>query len=131
MATANKKSPAARQLARPPARVPGPAQIEFVIFEDNGGSHHWKILAGDGSTLGQSGEFASYDAAERAAQQICNGAGSARFRRRERGTGPGDLGARRAASDRAASDDNSDAERWLDDGGSFSSEAMAQWPAPR
>ena len=31
---------------------------------------------------------------------------------------------------RAASDEDSDAERWLDEGGSFSSEAVAQWPAP-
>jgi len=100
--------------------------MEFLIFEDNGGSYHWRILAGDGSTLGESGDFASYDGAEQAAQQICDGAGAARFRRRERGTGSVDLAARRAASD-----ENSDAERWLDEGGSFSSEAVAQWPAPR
>jgi uncharacterized protein YegP (UPF0339 family) len=126
MATANKKSGASRRLARPPARVHGPAPMEFLIFEDNSGSYHWRILAGDGSTLGQSEGFASYDAAEQAAQQICNGAASARFRRRESGMGSVDLAARRAASD-----DDSDAERWLDEGGSFSSEAVAQWPAPR
>jgi uncharacterized protein YegP (UPF0339 family) len=126
MATANKQSRASRQLARPPARVHGPALMEFLIFEDNDGSYRWAILAGDGSTLGQSGDFASREAAEQAAQQIRNGASSARFRRSESGTGPGDLGAHRAASD-----DNSDAERWLDDGGSFSGEAVAQWPAQR
>jgi uncharacterized protein YegP (UPF0339 family) len=124
MATANKKSGASRRLARPPARVNGPAPMEFLIFEDNGGSYHWRILAGDGSTLGQSGGFASHDAAEQAAQQICSGAASARFRRRESETGSVDLAARRAASD-----DDSDAERWLDEGGSFSSEAVAEWPA--
>ncbi len=125
MATANKKSRASRQLARPPSHTHGPARMEFLIFEDNGGFYHWRILAGDGSTLGQSGEFDSYDAAEQAAQQVCNGAASARFQRRESGTGSVDLAARRAASD-----EDSDAERWLDEGGSFSSEAVAQWPAP-
>jgi uncharacterized protein YegP (UPF0339 family) len=121
MATANKKSRASRQLARPPAHMHGPAPMEFLIFEDNGGRYHWEILAGDGSTLGQSGDFDSYDAAEQAARQIYNGAASARFQRRGSETGSVDLAARRAASDE-------DAERWLDEGGSFSSEAVAQWP---
>jgi uncharacterized protein YegP (UPF0339 family) len=88
LATATKKSRALTQLAQPPARVHGLAAMEFLIFEDNGGSYHWRILADDDVTLGQSGDFASYDEAERAAQQI-----------RERGSG--------------------------------SSEAVAQWPAPR
>jgi hypothetical protein len=100
--------------------------MESLVFEDNGGSYHWRILAGDGSTLGQLGDFASYDAAERAARQICNGVASARFEPRESDAGSVDLAARRAASG-----DHSDAERWLDEGGSFSSEAVAQWPAPR
>ncbi|HTP18628.1 MAG TPA: DUF1508 domain-containing protein [Solirubrobacteraceae bacterium] len=126
MATANKKSRASRLRAHPAAHVHGPAPMEFLIFEDNAGSYHWRILAADGSTLGQSGNFASYGAAKQAAQQICSGAASARFQRREDGTGSVDLVARRVASD-----DDSDAERWLDEGGSFSSEAVAQWPAPR
>jgi uncharacterized protein YegP (UPF0339 family) len=126
MATANKESRASRQLARPPAPMHEVAPMEFLIFEDNGGRYHWRILAGDGSTLGQSGDFASYEAAEQAARQICNGVASARFQRRQSDTGSVDLAARRAASG-----DDSDAERWLDEGGSFSSEAVAQWPAPR
>jgi hypothetical protein len=126
MPTANKKSRASKQLARPPARTHGPAPMEFLIFEDNSGSYHWEMLADDGSNLGHSGDFASYDAADQAARQICNGAASARFQRRESGTGSVDLAARRAASG-----DDSDAERWLDEGGSFSSEAVAQWPASR
>jgi uncharacterized protein YegP (UPF0339 family) len=120
MATASKKSRASKQLARPPARVHALAPMEFLIFEDNGGSYHWKILADDGSTLGQSGDFRSCDAAEQAAQQICDGAASARFRRHESATGSADLAARRAASE-----DNADAERWLDERGSFSTEAVA------
>jgi uncharacterized protein YegP (UPF0339 family) len=126
MATANKKSRASRRLERPPARVHGLATIEFLIFEDNGGSYHWEILAAEGSTLGQSGDFASYEAAEQAAQLICNGAGSARFRPRDSGTTSVDLAARRAASN-----DDSEAEGWLDEGAGFNSEAVAPWPAPR
>jgi uncharacterized protein YegP (UPF0339 family) len=100
--------------------------MEFLIFEDNGSSYHWRILADDGTTLGQSGDFASYDAAEQAAQAICAGAASARFPRRESETDPVDLTARRAAPG-----DDSDAEHWLDEGGSVSSEAVAKWPASR
>jgi uncharacterized protein YegP (UPF0339 family) len=115
MATASKQSRASRQLARPPAQVHAP--IEFVIFEDNGGRYHWSILAGDGTTLGRSGDFASCDDAEQAAQEILDGAASARFARR--GNRPVDLAARRAGRD-----DDSDPERWLDESGSFSSHAV-------
>ncbi len=125
MATASKKSRASRQLAERPARVRVGAAMEFLIFEDNSGSYHWTILAGDGSTLGQSGDFGSYDDAEQAAHQICDGAASARLEPRESGTASVDLAARRAASD------DSDAERWLDERGSFNSEAVSQWTAPR
>jgi uncharacterized protein YegP (UPF0339 family) len=125
MATANKKSRASRQLAERPARVHARAAMEFLIREDNSGSYHWTILAGDGATLGRSEDFASYEVAERAAQQIRDGAASARLEPRESGTGSVDLAARRDASD------DSDAERWLDERGSFSSKAVAQWPAPR
>jgi uncharacterized protein YegP (UPF0339 family) len=94
MATASKKSRATKQLARPPAAM------EFLIFEDNSGSYRWSILAGDGTTLGRSGDFASYDDAQRAAQQIRDGAAAARLEPRENGT--------------------------LDEAGSFSREAVAQ-----
>ncbi len=126
MVTAIKQSRASRQLARSPAHVHMAAPIEFVVFEDNGGRYHWMILAGDGATLAQSVDFASYDDAEQAAQEILDGAASARFARRGSDKGPVDLAARR---DRP--DNDSDAERWLDEGGSFSSEAAAQWPVPR
>jgi uncharacterized protein YegP (UPF0339 family) len=100
MATANKKSRATKQLARPVAHIHGPAAMEFLIFEDNSGSYHWTILAGDGTTLGHSGDFASYDDAEQAARQIRDGAASARLEARENGT--------------------------LHKGGRFTSEAVAQ-----
>jgi len=100
MATANKKSRASKQLARPLAHSNSPAVMEFLVFEDNSGSYHWTILAGDGATLGHSEDFASYDDAEQAARQIRDGAASARLEPRGNGT--------------------------LDEGGSFTSEAVAQ-----
>ena len=86
MATANKNSRASKQLVRPPAHIDGPAAMEFLIFEDNGGSYHWTILAGDGTNLGQSAEFTSYDDAHQAARQIRDGAAAARLETRENGT---------------------------------------------
>ena len=114
MGTAPKKSRAARQLARRPADKNVPAPIEFLIFQDNGGSYHWRLGTGDGATLAQSGGFASYDDAEQAAHLVRSGAVSARFAFRAAESPPSDLTARRDASS-----DNSDAERWLDEGGSF------------
>ena len=126
MGTAPKKSRAARQLASPARDVRVPEPMEFVIFEDNGGAYHWRIVAGDGATLAQSASFASYDSAEQAARRVRDGAASARFDRR-----PGELGPVGLAARRDRPSDALDAERWLDEGGSFSSEAVARWPAPR
>ena len=126
MATTTKKSRAARRLARRAAEANVPASMEFLIFEDNGGAYHWTIVAGDGAILTQSGGFASYDGAEQAARQVRDGAASARFEFRAAESLPVDLSSRRVASS-----DDSDAERWLDEGGSFSSEAVTRWPAPR
>ena len=125
MATATKRSRAAKQLARRPAHVRSPESMEFVIFEDNSGAYHWTIVASDGETLARSSGFASGDQAEQAARRVRDAASSARFQRRGTGAVPVDLMARR---DPASDDD--DAERWLDEGGSFSSEAVAKWPAP-
>jgi uncharacterized protein YegP (UPF0339 family) len=100
--------------------------MEFLIFEDNGGDYHWTIIARDGATLARSGSFGSYEDAERAAQHVRDGVASALFERRGDGARPIDLSARRDAARDAA-----DAERWLDEGGSFSSEAVAKWPAQR
>lgn len=82
MATATKKSPGSTRLApRAPDEHSG-SSLAFLISEDNSGSYRWRILGGDGATLGQSGGFASYHGAEQAAQQIRDGAASARFERR-------------------------------------------------
>jgi uncharacterized protein YegP (UPF0339 family) len=98
--------------------------MEFLIFQDNGGAYHWTIVAGDGATLARSGSFASYDHAEQAAYRVRDGATVARFDRRVGEVRPVDLAARRDGPS-----DDLDAERWLDEGGSFSSEAVARWPA--
>ncbi len=125
MATATKKSRAAKQLARRAPEVHLPASMEFLVFEDNDGSYHWTIVAADGATLAGSCAFASHEDAVRAARHVRDGAASALFERHVVGP-PADLTARRDAAR-----DNSDAERWLDEGGSFSSEAVTRWPAPR
>jgi uncharacterized protein YegP (UPF0339 family) len=103
-----------------------PASMEFLISEDNGGSYHWTIVARDGVTLARSEAFASYEDAERAGRRVRDGAASAPFERRAGRVRPVHLTARRQAPG-----DDSDAERWLDEGGSFSSEAVTQWRAPR
>ncbi len=117
MGTAPKKSRAAKQLSRRAAVANAPASMEFLIYEDNGGSYHWRLRAGDGAILAQSEGFASYDDAERAAQQVRGGAVSARFEPRAVAAAPIDLSARRVAPN-----DDSDAERWLDEGGNSGSD---------
>jgi uncharacterized protein YegP (UPF0339 family) len=95
MATAAKKYRGPSQVASRAAEVHGaPTPMEFHIFEDNGGAHHWRILAGDGATLGQSGDIASYDEAVQAAQQVRDGAASARFERRDAASGDSDAESR-------------------------------------
>jgi uncharacterized protein YegP (UPF0339 family) len=100
--------------------------MEFVVVEDNTGAYHWRLRAGDDATLAQSDRFASYDDAEQAARLVRAGAASARFEARAVEVVPIDLIARRDAPN-----DNSDAERWLDETGSFSNEAVTKWPEPR
>ena len=124
MATAAKKSRAAGRVPRRARQVRAPESMEFLVFEDNGGHYYWTIVAGDGATLVRSASFASYEDAERAAKYVRDGAASARCEPRAEGATPVDLTARRNAIA-----DDSDAERWLDEGGSFSSEAVSRWPS--
>jgi uncharacterized protein YegP (UPF0339 family) len=114
---------------RPAANAaPHPASMKFLVFEDNGGGYRWMIVAGTGETLVRSESFASYEDARHAAGVVHAGAASASFEHLAGDTPPVDLVARR--DERMARDDL-DAERWLDEGGSFSSEAVTRWPAPR
>ena len=126
MGTAPKKSRAAGPLARPARDVRVPESMEFLIFEDNGGAYHWRIVAGDGTTLAQSGSFASYQDAEQAAQRVRDGAASARFNHRGRELDAVDLATRRGRPR-----DELNAERWVDEGASFTREAVARWPDRR
>jgi uncharacterized protein YegP (UPF0339 family) len=126
MATATKESRAAGRRPRRAREVLIPESMEFLIFEDNGGDHHWTIVAGDGVTVARSGSFTSYQDAERAAQHVRDGAASAPFERRTVAELPDDVGARRRSTS-----DATDAERWLDEDGGFSSEAVAKWHASR
>ena len=98
-----------------------PASLKFVVVEDNGGGYHWTIVADGGETLVRSASFESYEDAKQAAGIVHRGASRAAF---EQGSGNPrlvDLPARRNAAR-----DRSDAERWLDEGGSFSSQAVAR-----
>jgi uncharacterized protein YegP (UPF0339 family) len=126
MATATKKSRAADELLRRVAEVRRSVSMEFLIVQDNGGAYHWTIVADDGATLAQSASFVSYRDAEQAARRVRDGAASARFDHRAVGPDPANG---IALCDRP--NDYSDAERWLDEGGSFSSKAVTEWAARR
>lgn len=120
MATAARQS-AVDQFARGARNVGVLEPMEFLIFEDNSGAYRLKIVAGDGTTLAQAEGFASRDRAEQAAQRVGEGAGSARLDHRAHEVRPLDL-----TGGRDGSGDQLDAEHWLDEGGSFSSEAVAR-----
>lgn len=105
-----------------------PASMKFLVFEDNGGGYHWTIVAASGETLVRSASFASYKDAKQAARIVHAGAAAALLEHRAGDTPPVDLVARR---DTRVARDELDAHRWLDEGGSFSSEAVTRWPAPR
>ena len=79
MATATKKGRAAGPVARRARDGSESASLEFLIYQDNGGDYHWKIVGGAGESLSQSGSFTSHDDAERAALRVHDDAGSARF----------------------------------------------------
>jgi uncharacterized protein YegP (UPF0339 family) len=120
---------AARRKARAAANaLSKPASMKFLVFEDNGGAYHWTILASSGETLARSASFATYEDATQAARIVREGAASASFEHLEGDDPPVDLAARRET---AVVRDDLDAERWLDEGGSFSSEAVTRWPAER
>jgi uncharacterized protein YegP (UPF0339 family) len=126
MGTAPKKSRAGGRLARPERDVRVPESMEFLIFEDSGGAYHWRIVAGDGAIRTESGSFASNDRLEQAARRVGDAAASARLKRRGRELGAVDLAARHGRLR-----DDLDAERWFDESGRFTGEAVARWPDHR
>ena len=132
MATATQKSRATRQAQRRAALVAESAALTFLVFEDNGGSYHWTLLGTDGESLARSRPYATHAEAAHAARVVRDRSGTGRL---ETGRAPDlptdlvardlptDLVARRSA---AAARDDSDAERWLDEGGSSSSQPVTQ-----
>ena len=99
--------------------------MAFLILEDNGGSYHWKILAGDGAILGQSGDFASYDAANEPHSR------SATVPPRRVST-PARVGPAQSIWPHVAlhpTTTPTPSAGWTKAG--LSSEAVSQWPAPR
>ena len=79
MATATKSSGTAVRRARGDGKGRSSASMRFLIFEDNGGAYHWRIVASDGAPMAQSGGFTSYEEAGRAIELVRVGAASARF----------------------------------------------------
>jgi uncharacterized protein YegP (UPF0339 family) len=108
--------------ARAAARaLRAPAAMKFVIFEDNGGGYHWTIVTASGATLAVSASFTSYEEARQAARVVHAGAASASLEPFAGDIPPvKPLGGRTARTAR----DDLDAERWLDEGGSVTSEAV-------
>ena len=127
MRTAPRRSCAA-QLASRAADANVPASMEFLMFEENGGAFHWAIVATSGDHLVPSATFVSYEEAKRVARVVSSGAVPAPFENREAHPAPLELAAR---PETATVIDGLDAERWLDEGGGFSSEAVTRWPARR
>lgn len=133
MATATKKSRATRQAQRRAAVVAESAALTFLVVEDNGGHHRWTLLGPGGDSLAHSRRYATHEEAAQAALAVRDGAGRARLEPDVAIDVPVDLVARRSAARRSAgvARDEADAERWLDEGGNFSSERVTQWPAGR
>jgi uncharacterized protein YegP (UPF0339 family) len=76
MATATKQGRAEGPGPRPDAPE---SSLEFLVYEDNGGSYHWEIVQGGGESLAQSASFDSHEDAQRAARHVYERAGRARF----------------------------------------------------
>jgi uncharacterized protein YegP (UPF0339 family) len=112
---------AMRKARAAPSSLPEPASMAFLIYEDNGGGYHWTIVADGGETLMRSASFRSYEDAKQAAGIVQRGASRAAFEQGSESPPSVDLHARRNAAR-----DHLDAERWLDERGSFSSEAVTR-----
>jgi hypothetical protein len=102
--------------------------MKFLAFEENGGAFHWAIVAASRDRLVQSASFASCEEATLAAGIVRCGAGSVPFEDRADDIPPLELAARRET---ATVRDDLDVERWLDERGSFNSEAVTGWPSRR
>ena len=115
---------AAKRKVRTAARaLPDPTSMKLLVFEDNGGAYHWTIVADRGERLVRSASFASYEDAKHAARALHAGLASASFEQLAGDTPTVNVVAGRHTG---VVRDDLDAERWLDEGGGFSSEAIPQ-----
>jgi uncharacterized protein YegP (UPF0339 family) len=112
---------AMRKARAAPSASAEPASMTFLIDEDNGGDYRWRIVADGGERLLRSASFRSPEDAKEAARIVHRGASQAALE--DRSAPPVDLAARR---DAATARDRLDAERWLDEGGSSSREAVTR-----
>ncbi len=119
MATATKKPRATRHAAV----VSESPTFTFFVSEDNGGRYRWTLVGPDGDSLAHSTRYATHEEAAHAVRIVRDGAGTAQFSDAAAPDLPVDLLARR---DAALARDDSDAERWLDEGGSFNSAAVTE-----
>ncbi len=108
--------------------VCAPGSMKFLSFEENGGAFHWAIVAASGDRFVPSATFASYEEARQAAGVVRSGAITAPFENRADDPAALEFAARRETVTAA---DDLDSERWLDEGGSFISEAVRICPARR
>ena len=95
--------------------------MQFLSFEDNGGAFHWALVAAGGDRLVPSATFVSYETARQAAGVVRSGAVSAPFENRADDPARLELAAHPEPATAAY---DLDAERWLDEGGSFRSELV-------
>jgi uncharacterized protein YegP (UPF0339 family) len=113
---------AMRKARAAPSSLPEPASMAFLIYEDNGGGYHWTIVADGGETLVRSASFRSYEDAKQVAGIVHRGVSRASFELGSHNPPLADLPLA-ATPDRR---DRLDAERWFDERGSFSSEALTR-----
>jgi uncharacterized protein YegP (UPF0339 family) len=82
---------AMRKARAAPSSLPEPAAMAFVVYEDNAGGYHWRIVADGGETLVRSASFGSYEDAKQAAWTVHRGASRATFEQSSENPPPADL----------------------------------------
>ena len=115
---------AMRKARAAPSSSPEPESMTFLVYEDNVGGYHWRIDTDAGETLVRSASFGSHEDARQAASIVHRGASQATFEHSSDSPRPTDLPGRPRIA--VTPRDGLDAERWLDEGGSFSSEAVTR-----
>lgn len=121
MATATKKDRSPAKTRRRERSAPGTTSMHFSTCQDNSNAYHWELVADDGTSLARSPSFPSRGTAEQAVQRVRADAASARF---DTATDSRGVAGPIARENGAANE--SDAERWLDEGGSLVRDAVAK-----